>query len=504
MPPPPRTLFLGIDAGEPSLIQRWGDEGVMPVLAALRARALWGTTVNAPGIYTGSVWPSFHTGLEPGRHGRYFYRQLVPGTYRTARHPPSKLTAPVFWSRIGAAGRRVGVFDLPKAPLSRRLTGLQVADWGLHDPDGPPRSAPPALAREIVARFGKEPVGHCDLVAAGADAARQLRDRLVERVERKTEIIRHLLAREPWDLFAAAFGDCHCAGHHLWRLHDASHPRHDALQARALGDPLRDVYAAVDRAIGRVLEAVGPETTVLVLASHGMGPHYGATFLLDDILRRLEGLPVAASSGLRQLRSLWHRTPAVVRAPLTRAADSFYHAAEARGRAARRCFLVPTNDNCAGIRINVTGREPRGVVRRGAEYDGFCAKLEADLKGIVNVETGAPLVREVVRSKEAFPGSHCAELPDLLVRWNREAPIRIVRSPTIGTIEREYGGIRNGDHRNPGMFFAHGPGIAAGRREQPVSITDFAPTLAALAGVELDDVDGAPIPELCGVAAGAR
>jgi predicted AlkP superfamily phosphohydrolase/phosphomutase len=497
MAEPARTVFIGIDAGEPRLIQRWADEGVMPVLAGLRRSALWGGILNAPGIYTGSVWPSFHTGLEPGRHGRYFYRQLEPGTYRTAPFPADRLKAPAFWSRIGEAGRRIAVFDVPKAPLAQGLPGLQIADWGLHDPDGAPRSTPPALVREITARYGKDTVGSCDLTRRDGDSVLGLRDRLLERVERKTAIIRDLIARESWDLFATAFADCHCAGHQLWRLHDPSHPHHDALLVRAIGDPLRDVYAAVDAAIGRILDDLGSETTVIVLASHGMGPHYDATFLLDDILRRLEGLPVASDGGaMRKLRSLWHRMPAALRAKLAPVADSFYHAAQGRDRARRRCFLVPTNDNCAGIRINVAGREPCGIVRRGAEYDALCGKLESDLRAIVNVETGAPVVGQVLRSRDAFPGEHCDDLPDLLVRWTRDTRIRSVRSPGIGTLEREYRGSRSGDHRNAGMFFARGPGIAPGTRSQPVSITDFAPSLAALVGMELEDVDGHAIPEL--------
>jgi arylsulfatase A-like enzyme len=82
------------------------------------------------------------------------------------------------------------------------------------------------------------------------------------------------------------------------------------------------------------------------------------------------------------------------------------------------------------------------------------------------------------------------------VRWTRDTRIRSVRSPGIGTLEREYRGSRSGDHRNAGMFFARGPGIAPGTRSQPVSITDFAPSLAALVGMELEDVDGHAIPEL--------
>jgi len=76
--------------------------------------------------------------------------------------------------------------------------------------------------------------------------------------------------------------------------------------------------------------------------------------------------------------------------------------------------------------------------------------------------------------------------------------VRKVASEKIGTIEREYGGIRTGDHRNPGMFFARGPAIEAGELAEPVPVTDFAPTLSALLGVRLPDVDGTPITAVCG------
>src|SRR6185436_19531560 len=51
-----------------------------------------------------------------------------------------------------------------------------------------------------------------------------------------------------------------------------------------IGDPLRDVYIALDAAVGRLLEAAGPDTTAVVLCSHGMGPHYDGTHLLEEIL----------------------------------------------------------------------------------------------------------------------------------------------------------------------------------------------------------------------------
>jgi predicted AlkP superfamily phosphohydrolase/phosphomutase len=176
-------------------------------------------------------------------------------------------------------------------------------------------------------------------------------------------------------------------------------------------------------------------------------------------------------------------------------ADWFYETWGARDRSRRVCFQIPTNANCGGIRLNVVGREPRGLVQRGSEYDRLCARLAADLREIVNVETGEAIVEEILRTDHIFSGERADALPDLIVRWNRKSPIRLIRSPKIGTMSAEHREIRTGDHRNSGMFFARGPGVPPGQRTQTTKEIDFAPTFARLLGCDLPHVDGKPIPE---------
>jgi predicted AlkP superfamily phosphohydrolase/phosphomutase len=509
-----RTLFIGMDAAEPSLIDRWTNDGTMPTLAALRRVSVWGYTTNSPGLYAGSVWPSFHTGLQPGGHGRYFFRQLVPGTYRTAPFLIQGLTVPPFWSALDAAGLRVAVIDLPKAPVVGLERGIQLADWGVHDPEGPPRSTPERLAGEMIDRHGPDPVGPCGRAVRRGTSLAEFRDRLIARIERKVAIVNDLLHRGPWDLVATVFADSHCAGHHFWALHDPTHPQHDpALLGRLGGDPLRAVYAAIDAAIARILDRIGPETTVVVLASHGMGPHYGATVMLDRILRRLEPSlrervspppprgPASPGHGGTStpdaLRAAWRRMPVSVRTALAPVSGWLYGTWEARDRSRRTCFQVPTNASGAGIRVNLVGREPRGLVARGREYDRLCDRLASDLREIINVETGSVIVDDILRTDRVFSGPQAGALPDLLVLWNRTFPIRMVRSPKIGTIASGHREIRTGDHRNGGMFFARGPGVSPGRRLDPTNETDFAPTFARLLGCILGDVDGTVIGDLC-------
>ncbi|GEM_PF-6636888 len=58
---------------------------------------------------------------------------------------------------------------------------------------------------------------------------------------------------------------------------------------------------------------------------------------------------------------------------------------------------------------------------------------------------------------------------------------------------------RNGDHRDRGLFIERGAPFRTMRLSQPVSVTDIAPTLAALVGVGLEGVDGRPIIDAMGL-----
>lgn len=461
---PPAVLLIGLDAADASLARAWAYEGRLPALERLFQSGRGVPIENPAGLYTGAVWTSFATATTVGEHGRYYYRQFARQTYRAPRMLPDELGAEPFWMKASRAGKRVAVVDVPKAPLSRELNGVQVCDWGSHDAEGSPRSHPEELARDLERRFGGDPVGACDLTGIEPGEIALLRDRLLERIRRRAAMVEHLWHREAWDLFLVAFSESHCGGHRFWHLNDPAHPNFRAADVERIGNPLLDVYRELDQTVARLTDMAGPEVTTAVYLSHGMGAHYDGTHLLDEVLRRLEGRGSAAGPVLGvagAARRLWHRTPRSIHRRGQRVADEVFEWARARDRRRRRAFIVPTNDNCAGIRLNLVGREADGVV---PARDRSCVleEIERRIRELVDVSTGRPVVRQVVDGQKAFPGKKSAELPDLLVQWHRDHPILAVESPRLGRIDGEVGDVRTGDHRSPGLLLvdtAAGPGL---------------------------------------------
>lgn len=498
----PRVLFLGFDAGDIHLILDWARAGTLPMLGALLDRGLQGTVEGLPGFWVGSTWPNFATGVSPARHGFHASRQIRPGSYdffvpvpfALFRHEP-------FWNVLGRAGRRVAVLDVPLAGPSADLNGIQLAEWGNHDAVSPFRTWPPTLAAEVEASFGLHPTREkCD-VRRDARQHAAFRDRLLEGVATKLALTKHLLHRERWDFFAQVFTEGHCAGHQCWHIHDPTHSYHDAAVRQAVGDPVVESYVAIDRAIGELLDEVGRDTTVVLFASHGME---GRTvyFSLDEILLRL-GVAVAPRPNVVEslLGAPYRWAGATVRALLGPVRDrlrSAFPAPPVIDPATSQCFTVHDNGAVGSIRVNIVGREPRGLVEPGPALDAFCAALTRDLTAITNLETGTPVVRRVIRTAERYQGPCCDDLPDLLVEWNNDEPLTAIGSLKIGELRDPSWHCRTGGHHSAGLVIAAGPGIATGRLAQPVSIVDLAPTLAALLDVRLPDGDGRVIPELLG------
>jgi predicted AlkP superfamily phosphohydrolase/phosphomutase len=512
-----KVVLLGFDAGNKYLIQDWAKRGLMPTFRALLDKGLSGNTMSLPGFFVGATWPSFATGVTPAKSSVHSWEQLKPGTYDFFRcHAGDHIKREPFWNHLSRAGRKVTVLDIPLAGLTVNLNGVQLVEWGAHDAQYGFVTWPPSLAREVEMKFGRHPLrGICN-EDRDTEAYVKFRDDLVRGVETKAKLTRHFLRDTECDFFAQVFTESHCVGHQCWHIHDAKHPRHDAEQARIVGDPIQDVYRAIDTALGDVLADVDTNATVIVLVSHGMGYKYGPQFLLDRILIKLGVaqpalLPETESSPRLRDRADpfltwgWQRIPGRLRDLLqpVRAGMRNWIDGEPGPKpklidaANSKCFLVENNYAHGGIRVNLVGREPHGKVA-SREFDAFCEELSRDLMDIVSLDTGNRVVSRVIRTRDFYRGDCIDHLPDLLVEWASDAPISSirVRSEKLGDLSGEYTFCRTGDHFPGGMFIAFGPGIPAGRLQRTVSIMDFGPTVCELLGVPLPDVDGEPVAEI--------
>lgn len=533
-----KLLVLALDAASPPLLRRWSADGTLPNLARAMATGLVADTRAPEGMEVGATWPTFYTGLNPAGHGMCWSDRVLPGTYRQqelSMFDVDHLTP--FWRTLSSAGKRVVVLDVPFTPPATGINGIQVVEWGIHDGIHDFHTVPKPLAAHIRAKYGSHPPPpECDTLRTDAAGYRELRDKFVKGIELRGAMTRELLADGNWDFAIQNFNEIHCAGHMLWHYHDTSHPNHDAEAFARDGDLLREVYMATDREVGLLLDQVGSEVTVVITSLHGMEHSAGSSLLLPHILERLgvyapapgshrssmsdrpAGAAVAARrpAGIKgMLKTVWHLVPRPIREAqynlrqwinthwLERGAPIDID--PTRSKAFQMGFGA--GSTFSGIRLNLKAREVGGIVSRGDEADRCIEEITNGLMEMVNPETQRPLVRRVVRTSALFQGPRLEDLPDLMVEWeydpgrgstsvgNAAGGIWRGWSERVGTVEHGNGSGRTGAHRVEGLLVAIGPTIAQGKLDRFIEGVDFAPTILANFGIDLE-CDGTVIPEL--------
>ncbi len=428
---PGRVLAIGMDAAESTLVRSLIESGDLPALAAVLEQGTWSRLTGPAEYSSGAVWPSFWSGQPACDHGLYGLWNWDPAAMGMAYSDPSGV--PAFWEDLTREGTTVGVLDVPFAPLVGVTDGFEVAEWGPHDRvRGRVRVSPRELAGVVADEVPPHPFAHP--LARPPYEPHQVPDFLEQclaGVRRRGDLAVDLVSRTQPDVTVVVFPESHHGGHFLWHTVQPDLPMFADLPSSAFPEQtLVDVYREIDRQIGRLVEATGPDTTVLVFALHGMEPARGVPTLLEPLLDELGLASRAAEAGRRStLSALKARVPKPLRDLYWR---SVPQSARAQwGRAAvlpsydwsrTRAFALPIEHE-GHIRINLAGREAEGVVRP-EEYADTCEQIEKALLALSTVD-GRPVTRRVIRPPR---GSHPGGLPDVVVHWDPavfESPVRL-------------------------------------------------------------------------------
>jgi predicted AlkP superfamily phosphohydrolase/phosphomutase len=537
------VVALGLDAADPVLLERYMEAGHLPNLSALRARGSYARLTTFDYCRAEASNTTFLTGCSPSKHGywspfRFRTNYTVETTpYEFADYKPFYGLGPDY---------RVAVFDMPQSKLTEDLNGIQILGWGAHSPRCPSHSSPPELFAEIVAKHGEHPTLRKDDVHSMGDQAslEKLKRGLETGVERRAAACVDLLTRERWDLFLTYFSEIHSGQHYFWHLSHPDHPlyRYFGEPGR---DPLLELVQSVDRAIGRIAEAAPKDARIVVFSDHGMESNttdIPSTVFLPELLYRLaypgkfglaKGTPATTPPPVMRpdAKRSWRSTLYGLkhdRNPVTRwlrqhmATDRFHYSIEKRlgmnsvplcpddcplgaqppmwyhpAWAGMKAFALPSFSE-GYVRLNVRGREERGIVNR-ADYEAVCEETSAELLRLTDARTGKPAVKRVVRTRVGPDGPATdGERPsdaDLIVVWDG-VPIDVVDHPTAGRI----GPVpfkRSGSHVHRGFLMAAGPGISAGARLAEAHALDIPPTVLTLLGTDIPaHFDGKALPVL--------
>jgi predicted AlkP superfamily phosphohydrolase/phosphomutase len=337
--------------------------------------------------------------------------------------------------------------------------------------------------------------------------------RLLEHVDQTAEICRLCLELEPdLALLCVDFMSSDHAGHLGYHRFDASHPAYDPAHA---GDELLQVYEAVDRACGELIEAAeqrfGEEPTALVLSDHGMKPIHW-TFHANRWLEQAGHLRFRRRS-LQRLKGGSYDYLAKVDQRLART----------RRRYARTLDLLPLAPRPSPDRAFAdidfgrtraycfaTGGQIYLGEASGARKDPHYADLLADELASIRHPDGSEPAFVVRRKEELYRGAFLDKAPELLLlpvderihvdSSRRSFPRAFERHDRLDP-ELFYG--YSGHHGLTGILAASGPGIRPADVPEGSEITQLPATILRLLGLGVDGLDGKPIEAILDVSAPA-
>jgi len=504
-----RTVVFGLDAACHSVLDRLPEDAV-PTL-----RSIFEAGVDAPlrsqvPPWTPSAWPSLYTGMNPGKHGIFDFLSfdgyewdVVNATH--CRERP-------IWELLDRYGFRSVVVNVPVTHPPTAFDGALVP--GYMAPESP-TCHPAGLFDELDDAIGSYRVypdesegehGYTAAVSSRGAAFRYLADR-----------------------FDPDFGFLQ-----FQATDTVFHDRPDDWET------IEAIYCAVDTEIQLVLDACDPDN-VFVVSDHGMGPLAGVEFRANDFLAGRgdvrtvaggDGMPTWSTVRDSELKAGGDAADPPRREQVAALRDSALAAAVSTaarlgltsqriGRALERVGLaetvaraVPTSvirsgtervdfPNSAaymrsrtecGIRLNLVGREPDGVVPP-AEYETVRAELIAALRE-VEAPDGSSLFEAVLPREAVFEGSQIERAADIvLVPAGFEHFLSAeIRGSVFGRPTEPW------NHKLDGLVAARGEAIDAGRSLEGATLLDIAPTVLATFDVPADRrMDGAALRIVEGV-----
>lgn len=474
----PKLTVIGLDAATLDVIEPLIDAGQLPHLKRLFDGGSRGVLRSTTPPITSQAWATAFTGVNAGRHGLWEFVERYGTGYRLHLVNGSFRKAPAVWDYLSAAGRKVGVINVPFTWPASPIDGFMVTGF---DAAGRERGMfhPESTAEELRERFGELELDHRPpLDSDGKIDTAQTR----RAAEQKVQTTLWLAEKYEPELLIVVFMAADQTLHYGWR----------EWEEKGVESQLAETYRILDESVGALLDGLGSDGQILVLSDHGGGSLDG-TINLNAWLASEGFLTYAAARDPRQAQELARRTLFKVLERRTKVPPRLRrfvkrHAPGLRDRLHElkeyTAIDWPNTKAFAygymgSIVLNLRGRELEGAVDP-SEYDSVCSDIAARLLELRDPKTGERIVTAVHRRDALFRGPEIEKVPDLIVEfvdysWAGKGNLRD-RDPSMWDTLAPSGVPLEGTHRQEGMVALHGPSVLAGRTIS-ASIEDIASTM---------------------------
>jgi len=483
-----QTLLVGLDAACFSVLRPLFEDGELPHLETVFKDGTAGCLESQIPPWTASAWPSLYTGVNPGKHGVFDFLRFDGYDWDIVNS--TDVRQRTLWEYADEAGMTSVVVNAPVTSPPLDIDGAVIPGY-LASED--PQSHPTGILDDV-----RDAIGGYRVYARRETDERvgaEKFDDYLELSRMRGEAFRYLT-----DRFDPEFGFI-------------QFQKTDAVFHDFPGDheKVRQIYRAVDEQVGAILDECDPDT-VVVASDHGMGEYEGYEFRVNQYLHEAsvvetttEGQGVPSWFQIKDERLTESDTgesghPVLERFASTAASvgltyqrgkailetlglaefvgkhvpvGAVFAASDAVDFRMSQAYLRSPSE--LGVRLNVEGRDPDGVVSAD-EYEHARDEI-ITLLSEATTPDGMPVFEEVVEREEYIYGPYADEAVDILTIPN---DFQHSLSTVVG---RQFGDPEPYNHKRNGIIALAGAGVDTDAELVNAQLFDVAPTVLASLGI---------------------
>ncbi len=448
-----KLVILGLDCAEPSLVfDKWISD--LPNIKRLVGDGLHGPLKSTLPPITVPAWTSMMTSHDPGMLGFYGFRNRRSYGYEDLYFANAKyVKAKTLWNHLSRNRMRSLVFGVPQTYPPKPLNGMLVASFLT-----PGKDVSFTYPDEVKAELDQVADGNyiIDVENFRTDRKDELLSAIYVMTERRFKAFRHFLQKDSYDFAIMVEMGIDRIHHGFWRYSDKNHRLYEP--GNKYENVIHDYYVSLDAEIGRTLDALPSDTSVMVVSDHGAKTMVGA-ICINEWLQREGYLTLKERPSERKRFKVdmvdWSKTKVW--------GEGGYYS---------RIFM------------NVQGREPDGVIPK-EQYETARDELKARLEAIED-ENGRCINTKVFKPEEVYRVTN--NIPPDLIVYLGNLDWRSAGSVGVGSVymyENDTG-PDDANHAEEGIFIWHIPGEKPGG-PKTYSIYDIAPSVLKYFDIDIPD-----------------
>lgn len=490
-----RLLIAGLDGATWTVLDALLASGRMPTLAALIQRGHKSILRSTWPPISSAAWVTMLSGMNPGRHGIFDFRNLDLGQYsghdeRLAN--ANSYVVPTLFDYLSQAGLSSVAYQVPMTYPPWPIQGVMVAGYPTPD-HRRPYTQPPGWADQLGQLYTHSPdqigvANPAGQFAIYCQAMSAMGDQLIA-----------LSRAVDWQLFIFVNGVTDGAQHRFFKFTRPDFPAVSASQRQRYGPFLAEIMVRADQELGRLLAALPDDINIMVISDHGGMARPEQAFHLNAWLRKQGWLQVGPGRQGSPLQNVleWAKQRLPItdwvkkRLPVS-LKSRFINLRDGLGRvdwANTMAYRLKLSHPIEGIHLNLAGRQPQGIVPAG-QYHPLRQEIIDRLA--VRPEIVAVYPREAV-----YAGSYLEQSPDILCQLQPQFDGGSGFEQVVTTIPAGWLQTISGYHTLDGILVAAGPDFQARPMSAVPMLQDVTPTALHLLGLPVpNNMDGRVWQEL--------